>query len=149
MSNELKELQKQSAQTPVETERTRTRKVYVPKVDIYETKASIVLVADIPGVDEKTVDVVLDKNILTITGTVEPPSFTDYKMAYREYEVGDYEREFTISDEVDKDRIEAAVKNGVLRLTRLSQFALSRSYFQSNSARNPLILYNRRYQNCL
>ena len=117
MSNEIKELQKQSAQTPVETERTRTRKVYVPKVDIYETKASIVLVADMPGVDEKSVDVVLDKNILTISGAVEPPSFTDYKMAYREYEVGDYEREFTISDEIDHDRIEAAVKNGVLRLT--------------------------------
>ncbi|MBN1547247.1 MAG: Hsp20/alpha crystallin family protein [Syntrophaceae bacterium] len=117
MANEAKELQKQSAQAPVETERTRNSKVYVPKVDIYETKEAIILIADMPGVDEKSVDVVLDKNILTISGTAEPLSFKDYSMAYAEYDVGDYQRAFTISDEIDKDRIEATVKNGVLRLT--------------------------------
>jgi HSP20 family protein len=117
MSKEIKDLEKQSAQTPVETERTRNRKVYVPKVDIYETKQAIMLVADMPGVDEKSVDVVLDKNILTISGTAEPLLFKDYTIAYAEYDVGDYQRQFTISDEVDKDRIEATVKNGVLRLT--------------------------------
>jgi len=116
MSKETKELQKQSAQTPVETERTRNGKVYVPKVDIYETKEAIILVADMPGVDEKTVDVVLDKNTLTISGTSEPLSFKDYSIGYCEYDVGDYQRAFTISDEVDKDKIEATVKNGVLRL---------------------------------
>ena len=116
MSKETKELQKQSAQTPVETERTRNGKVYVPKVDIYETKEAIILVADMPGVDQKTVDVVLDKNTLTISGTSEPLSFKDYSIGYCEYDVGDYQRAFTISDEVDKDKIEATVKNGVLRL---------------------------------
>ena len=117
MSKETKEVQKQSAQTPVETERTRNSKVYVPKVDIYETKEAIVLVADMPGVDEKSVDVVLDKNTLTISGTAEPLSFPDYSIGYAEYDTGDYQRAFTISDEVDKDKIEATVKNGVLRLT--------------------------------
>jgi HSP20 family protein len=117
MVKEIKDLEKQSAQTPVETERTRNRKVFVPKVDIYETKEAIMLVADMPGVDERSVDVVLDKNILTISGTAEPLSFKDYTIAYAEYDVGDYQRQFTISDEVDKDRIEATVKNGVLRLT--------------------------------
>jgi len=117
MSKETKELQKQSAQTPVETERTRNGKVYVPKVDIYETKEAIILVADMPGVDEKSVEVVLDKNILTISGTAESLSFKDYSIGYSEYDVGDYQRAFTISDEVDKDKIEATVKNGVLRLT--------------------------------
>lgn len=117
MSKETKALQKQSAQSPMETERTRNSKVYVPKVDIYETKEAIILVADMPGVDEKSVDVVLDKNILTISGTAEPLSFKDYSIGYSEYDVGDYQRAFTISDEVDKDKIEATVKNGVLRLT--------------------------------
>ncbi len=116
MSKETKEVQKQSAQTPVETERTRNGKVYVPKVDIYETKEAIIVLADMPGVDEKTVDVVLDKNTLTISGTSEPLSFKDYSIGYCEYDVGDYQRAFTISDEVDKDKIEATVKNGVLRL---------------------------------
>ena len=44
-------------------------------------------------------------------------SFKDHSIAYAEYDVGDYQRAFTISDEVDKDKIEATVKNGVLRLT--------------------------------
>lgn len=117
MSKEMSELQKQSTQAAMETERTRNRKVYVPKVDIYETKAAIILIADMPGVDEQSVDVVLDKNVLTISGRAEPLSFKDYSIAYSEYDVGDYQRAFTISDEVDREKIEATVKNGVLRLT--------------------------------
>ncbi|HOO41268.1 MAG TPA: Hsp20/alpha crystallin family protein [Syntrophales bacterium] len=117
MSKEMSELQKQSTQAAMETERTRNRKVYVPKVDIYETKEAIILIADMPGVDEQSVDVVLDKNVLTISGRAEPLSFKDYSIAYSEYDVGDYQRAFTISDEVDREKIEATVKNGVLRLT--------------------------------
>ena len=117
MENESKELKKQEAQTPVETERTRNKKVFVPKVDIYETKESMVVIADMPGVDETSVEVTLEKNILTISGAVEPVHREGYSLAYSEYDTGDYQRAFTISDEVDKDKIDAAVKNGVLRLT--------------------------------
>ena len=99
------------------TERTRNRKVYVPKADIIETGDAMVLYADMPGVDEKSVEVTLEKNILTITGAVEPEALAGRSICYAEYDVGDYERAFTISDEVDRDRIEAAVKNGVLTLT--------------------------------
>jgi HSP20 family molecular chaperone IbpA len=111
------EYQKKPAQTPVETERTRNRKVYVPKVDIIETGDAMVMYADIPGADEKSVEVTLEKNILTITGAVAPPECPGRSLSYAEYDVGDYERAFTISDEVDRDRIEALVKNGVLKLT--------------------------------
>lgn len=110
------DLQKQQAQTPLESERTRNRKVYVPKVDIYETKDAMVLIADMPGVDEKSVDITLEKNILTITGNVEAEAYTDKTLAYAEYDTGDYQRAFTISDEVDQERIAATVKNGVLCL---------------------------------
>ncbi|MDA8125544.1 MAG: Hsp20/alpha crystallin family protein [Deltaproteobacteria bacterium] len=110
------EYQKKSAQNPVATERTRNRKVYVPKADIVETVDAMVLYADMPGVDEKSVEVTLEKNILTIKGGVEPEAFAGRSICYAEYDVGDYERAFTISDEVDRDRIEAAVKNGVLKL---------------------------------
>jgi HSP20 family molecular chaperone IbpA len=44
-------------------------------------------------------------------------AFPGRSIAYAEYDVGDYERAFTISDEVDRERIGAVVKNGVLRLT--------------------------------
>jgi len=117
MATEEKHIKKQPAQTPVETERTRSRKVFLPKVDIYEARDSIVLIADMPGVDEKNVDITLEKNILTVNGVVEPPDFKGYSAAYAEYDVGDYQRAFTISDEVDRDRIDARVKNGVLHVT--------------------------------
>jgi HSP20 family protein len=117
MANEKKEMQKKALTNPVGTERTRSRKVYVPKVDIYETKDATVLVADMPGVDETSVDITLEKNILTITGSVEPDSYKDHTMAYAEYDVGDYQRAFTISDEVNREKIKASVKQGVLRLT--------------------------------
>jgi len=110
------EYQKKQAQVPVETERTRNRKVFVPKVDIIETGESMVLYADMPGTDEKSVDVTLEKNVLTITGTAAPQEFEGRSIVYAEYDVGDYERAFTISDEVDRNRIEAVVKNGVLKL---------------------------------
>lgn len=117
MNQKVKEVQKQVAQTPVETERTKNRKVFVPKVDIYETRDSIVLIADMPGVDETSVDITLEKNILTITGSVEPLHIEGYSLAYTEYDIGDYQRAFTISDEVDRNKIDAVVKNGVLKIT--------------------------------
>ena len=110
------EYQKRPASNPTETERTRNRKVYVPKVDIIETGDAMVMYADIPGADEKTVDVTLEKSVLTIRGTIAPQEFVGRSIAYAEYDVGDYERSFTVSDEVDRDRIEAVVKNGVLKL---------------------------------
>ena len=109
--------QKERAQTPVKMERTRNRKVFVPKVDIIETGDAMVLFAEMPGIDEKSVEVVLEKNILKITGTVEPQDCPGRSIAYSEYDTGDYERTFTISDEVDRGRITAVVKNGVLKLT--------------------------------
>lgn len=116
MADEKREHRQQAAQSSVETERTRNRRVYVPKVDIYESKDAVMVIADMPGVDEKSVEVTLEKNVLTISGSVEPETHKDYSMAYSEYDTGDYQRAFTISDEVDRDKIEASVKNGVLRV---------------------------------
>lgn len=98
------------------TERIRNVKTFVPRVDIYENKDALYMIADMPGVDEKTVDIELEKNLLTITGRVENGRIADATMMYSEYEIGDYERVFTLSDEIDRDKIVASVKNGVLRL---------------------------------
>lgn len=98
------------------TERIRGVKTFVPRVDIYENKDALYLVADMPGVDETTVDIELEKNLLTIVGRVENGRVKDATMMYSEYEIGDYERVFTLSDEIDRDKIVANVKNGVLRL---------------------------------
>ena len=108
-----KDLQK--TQNVAAAERIRNVKTFVPRVDIYETKNSLVLVADMPGVDETTVDVELEKNVLTIAGRVETEKPTG-GMLYSEYETGDYERAFTLSDEIDREKIAATVNHGVLRL---------------------------------
>jgi HSP20 family protein len=97
-------------------ERTRDRLAFVPRADIYETDEAITVVADIPGVDENSVDIMLEDNVLTINGYVEPVQPEGHSLVYAEYQVGDYERAFTLSDQIDRDGIEATVKDGVLRL---------------------------------
>jgi HSP20 family molecular chaperone IbpA len=109
-----KDLQK--TQNTAAMERIRNVKTFVPRVDIYETRDALFLIADMPGVDEKTVDVELEKNILTISGRVEDSKVKDHTLVFSEYEVGDYERAFTLSDEIDREKIKAIVKQGVLRL---------------------------------
>jgi HSP20 family protein len=109
-----KELQKRDSATAAE--KIRNVKTFVPRVDIYETKESIFLIADMPGVDEKTVEVELEKNILTITGWTEDSKLKDHSLLFSEYETGDYERSFTLSDEIDREKINATVKQGVLLL---------------------------------
>jgi HSP20 family molecular chaperone IbpA len=120
MATESKELPTQEVEkqeiTTNGTERTRARKAYVPRADIFETGNEIIVVADMPGVDENSVDITLEKNVLSINGLVEPAQFDSHSLAYAEYEVGDYFRRFTLSDEVDQDNIQATVNNGVLHL---------------------------------
>src|SRR5512133_1924811 len=92
----------QKTENVAATERIRNVKTFIPRVDIYENKESLFLMADMPGVDEKKVDIELEKNILTITGRAENGRIKDAAMMYSEYEIGDYERVFTLSDEIDR-----------------------------------------------
>ena len=116
MTDTNKDLVKKEAGVPEGVDRTKPRKVFKPDVDIIEEKEETVLTADLPGVDEKSLDITLEKNVITIRGRVETEIPAGCRLAYGEYEVGDYERAFTLSDEVDKDKIQATIKNGVLKL---------------------------------
>lgn len=110
------EPQKQEITETEDTERTRDRRAFSPRVDIYESGDDMVLVADMPGVDENSIEIMLEKNVLTINGYVEPEEPEGYSPAFVEYEEGDYQRSFRLSDEIDRENIEATVKDGVLRL---------------------------------
>ena len=110
------EVQKQEEAPADEMERTRSRRSFIPRADIYETEKEIIVLADIPGANEKTVDITLEKNVLSITAFVEPAIPSGFEVAYAEYEEGDYQRSFRLSDEIDRDKIEATVSDGVLRL---------------------------------
>ena len=63
---------KDEIKTAENIERTRQGKCYVPFTDIYETKEEVILVTDLPGVDENDIDITVDKNILTINAFTEP-----------------------------------------------------------------------------
>lgn len=115
-NSEVMEVEKQEL-TPAEgTERLSSQRAFLPRTNIYETNDKVVLYADMPGVDAKSLDVQVEKNVLTINGTVKPETYENHTLTYAEYEVGDYQRRFTLSNEVDISKIEATIKNGVLKL---------------------------------
>lgn len=113
---EIKKVHAQQAPAAAEPEQTRNRRLYSPRVDIFEKEGAIVLLADMPGTDEKNINISLEKNILTISGKVDVEHRTDSRLAYAEYGVGDYSRSFSIPDDIDRNNIEASIKNGVLSL---------------------------------
>lgn len=106
-----------SHEKDVAAENTRDVPVYVPATDIYETPQTIVVVADMPGVDEKRVDINLENNVLTIAGHRAAEDEAPRQLVCCGYLQGDYRRTFAISDDVNRDGIRAQMKNGVLRIT--------------------------------
>jgi len=99
-----------------EERQERPRKTYAPAVDIIETNNNILVIADMPGVDEKSVDITLEKNLLTIYGMIDTSISSDLEGSLSEYGIGDYQRIFSLTDVVDRDNIKATVKDGVLKL---------------------------------
>ena len=116
MAKQNPHLEKKEAGAIDTVERTRSGKVFVPAVDIIENENELLLTADLPGVDEKSIDVTLENNILTLLGNVEVNHPQGMDLLYQEYDIGDFQRSFTLSDSVDKERIAASFKDGVLQL---------------------------------
>jgi HSP20 family protein len=115
-TNEVIEVEKQEVAPSEGAERLSNRRSFMPRCDIYEMEDKVFVVADMPGIDSESVDIKVEKNILTIDGWVAPEEDDKHSLAYSEYEVGDYQRRFTLSNEIDITHIEAKVKDGVLRL---------------------------------
>jgi len=109
------ELQKSEGREVAEVA-TPPEVTYVPDVDIWEGEDAFAIVADMPGVDEKSVDIDLDKNVLTIRGRSVLVNPAGFSCTYQEYRTGNYERQFTLGTEIDRGGVTATAKNGVLRL---------------------------------
>ena len=97
-----------------ETTRENTR-YFAPPVDIYEEKDKLVVIADVPGADKDSVNVDVEKGVLTLQAVSKVNGFDD--PVYSEYEMMNYYRQFELSEEVDVEKISAELKNGVLSLT--------------------------------
>jgi len=97
-------------------EPTRPGRTYQPDVNIYETKDALWLWADMPGVEENQIDVRLVEGVLTIEGRVGLDDYKDLEPVYTEYNVGNYLRRFSLSSDIDVDRITARMTHGVLEI---------------------------------
>lgn len=114
-SKSLQVKEKQEVASPAE--QTRAGVVFTPEVDIFENDRQINLLADMPGVASGDVKIDLDEGVLTLSGEVKPFEGKDESDVLIEFETGRYYRQFTLSEVVDQNRIEAKLEDGVLRLT--------------------------------
>jgi len=113
-----KDLQaKEKQEITSSAEQTTPGFVFTPEVDIFETEKEITLLADLPGVPGDGLDIDLRDNTLTLTGVANNSKDENEADLITEYEVGKYYRQFTISEVIDQEKIDAVLKDGVLRLT--------------------------------
>lgn len=84
-----------------------------PPVDVYETDEGLTLLADVPGLDEKSLQVSVDKGVLTIEGKA---SFSSEERFYHEFSMAGYWRQFQVPDIFDAGLADATMKDGVLML---------------------------------
>ena len=111
-----RELQSRNKQT-VEREGMRPGPLFRPDVDIVERRDAFVVVADLPGVDARNVEVHLERGVLTLDASlaIEPdPAWTPRHTEYRQ---GGFHREFQLSEGIDAAGISARMRDGVLELT--------------------------------
>lgn len=115
---EEKEMVRQEKKEVKKTgEEMRPGPVFMPAVDILENQNEIVILADMPGVEGKDVDIDLREDVLSIRGAVSPVEDEKEVSVYREYNWGDYFRQFTLTEVIDQGKITAKMDDGVLRLT--------------------------------
>jgi len=113
MTEEARALQVREETRPA---RVRARRLFAPAVDILESDDAILILADMPGVDKNTLEITLDKNRLTIRGSSGYEAPSGYDLDFSEWESGDYERVFTLDEDIDRDNIQATLEHGVLHV---------------------------------
>jgi HSP20 family molecular chaperone IbpA len=97
-------------------ERTEAGKFFSPYTDIHETANEVVVSMEMPGVDKASIDVTLEKGVLTVKGNVDASRYESLRPLYTEFNVGNFVRTFTVSTKIDSTGISAAVADGVLTI---------------------------------
>jgi HSP20 family protein len=103
---------------PEGPEEALTTTSYAPPVDIYEDEHNITLKLDVPGIDEKDIDVRIEGNTLTVHGErkiEKEEKEENFRRVERQY--GEFTRSFTLPSSVDTGQVNANYDNGVLKIT--------------------------------
>lgn len=91
---------------------------FIPKFDVSETSDSYLLEVDLPGLEQKDIDINVDNNVLTIKGKKETNVETKKKNYFtRERSYGEFQRSLTLPSNTDSSKIDAKFKNGVLEVS--------------------------------
>ena len=112
------QVQTRDAQTPAQTtgRDTADTRVLIPRVDVIEDDAGITLLADVPGVPKDQLELRVEGDTLTFEGAIAPLTPGQLEPIYAEVRVPKYRRAFTLSRELDANKITANLKDGVLNL---------------------------------
>ncbi len=103
---------------PFFTAMTRPSEKWLPAVDILEKEGNLILRVEVPGVNEKDIDLKLEGNVLTLKGEKKQEHEEERNNYHRmESFYGSFSRSFTLPDTVDRDHIKADYKNGILTVT--------------------------------
>ncbi len=90
---------------------------WVPALDISETKDTVIVRADVPGINPEDLEITISGNVLTIKGEKKQEKEEKGENFYRvERSYGSFVRSVQIPTEIDADKIEASYKNGVLKI---------------------------------
>ena len=106
----------QQAQPQERAQARGETRALIPRVDVLEDDGGITLLADLPGVPKDQLELKVEGDTLTIEGEVPPLGAAQLEPVYAELRLPRYRRAFTLSRELDAGRIEAGLKDGVLRL---------------------------------
>ena len=94
-----------------------TTSQFAPPVDVYEDEHNVVLKVEVPGIDEKDVDVRVENNVLTVHGErkfEKEEKEENFRRIERQY--GSFTRTFTLPSTVDAERIQADYDKGILKI---------------------------------
>lgn len=112
--HDIEKREKKEAETRYEA--TTPGKYFSPYTDIYETDDALTVLMDMPGVEKKNVNITLDRDRLSVEGRIDFSAYENLRPVYTEYNVGHFTRAFTLSSRIDRERISAEIKDGVLTL---------------------------------
>jgi HSP20 family protein len=104
--------------SPVGTQESLAAGAFVPPVDVYEDDKSIRVKMEVPGIEEKDIDIRLENNLLTVRGERKMESETKEENYHRiERSYGSFSRSFTLPNTVNPEDVKAGYAKGVLTVT--------------------------------